>query len=370
MVSIRVDVAPSYTIHIEPGLLEQRLNLGGAANRQVCVVSDPSIFGIYGKTLQAALGAGVRFWSCQIPSGESSKTLDVVSRVYNALAEQRFERGDVLLALGGGVVGDVTGFVASTYLRGVPYVQVPTTLLAQVDSSVGGKTGVDHPAGKNLIGAFYQPSAVWIDPHVLRTLPLNQRRSGLAEVVKYGVIADAELFAYLEENVGVLGHDVVRDEDWPVWTHVIQRCCDIKAQIVKEDEKETTGRRAILNFGHTFGHAFENLYGYEHLLHGEAIAVGMRAAGRLTRAIGLWPQDSLERMESLFDQLGLPSQVKALDIAKILRVMQSDKKVQSGKVRLVLPTRIGEASLRGDVDPAQIRAALASVVGDAALVRS
>lgn len=370
MDKISVKTKPAYIIDLEAGLLQRPAKPLKLRPQRACIISDPSIFEMYSQSLSARLKAwGIKdIGSILIPAGESSKNLGEVSKVYDALAAGRYERNDLLVALGGGVIGDISGFVAATYLRGLPYIQVPTTLVAQVDSSIGGKTGVDHVRGKNLIGAFYQPYAVWIDPQVLRTLPLNQRRSGLAEVVKYGIIADSGFFELLEDHAEDLIHGVIRDSDWPLWTKLIKRCCQIKAKIVKEDEKEITGKRAMLNYGHTFGHAFETLYHYENILHGEAVAVGMRAAARLSKNMGWLSAKDLDRIENLLDRLGLPSEVKKLDVDQVLATMASDKKVSGGKLRLVLPKKIGNVVLTDEVPAAVLREAIASVVSAKVLV--
>ena len=360
---VAVRTKPTYTIHIEPALFDRTMLTPAIKPRQICIFSDPTVFGIYGSKLAAVLQSSYHcpVESHLIESGETNKNLVSVAYAYNHLADLRFERGDLMVALGGGVIGDLAGFVAATYLRGVPYVQVPTTLLAQVDSSVGGKTGVDHPLGKNLIGAFYQPRAVWIDPHVLRTLPLNQRRAGLAEVVKYGVIADQAFFEFLENQVAVLRRDVIRDEDWPVWNEVIARCCQIKADVVASDEKEITGHRAILNFGHTFGHAFETVTRYSSLLHGEAVAAGMRAAGRMACALGLWSAQEVDRVEQLLDALELKVALPPLEPSAVLDAMRSDKKVRAGKLHMVLPQAIGKVCVTSDFKKEDVLTAMRSL---------
>ncbi|MBI4716155.1 MAG: 3-dehydroquinate synthase, partial [Nitrospirae bacterium] len=283
--------------------------------------------------------AGRRPKVLTLPSGERYKTLRTVSRIYDFLVKERFERTSPLLALGGGVIGDMVGFAASTYLRGVPYIQVPTTLLAQVDSSVGGKTGVDHPLGKNLIGAFYQPRLVWIDVETLSTLPPREVRAGLAEVVKYGVIADPQLFEYLERHA----EDLLNLRPERV-IHVIARSCRIKAAVVGQDERES-GLRAILNFGHTFGHAIETLTGYRAFRHGEAVAVGMVCAARLAHRLGMCSPDVAARMETLLTRLGLPTRFPTIPFSPFYQTLQRDKKVVGETLRFVLPLRIGEVRM-------------------------
>ena len=272
-------------------------------------------------------------------AGEGTKNLRTVLSCYDWLARNRFERDSFLIALGGGVVGDVAGFVAATYLRGLPFVQVPTTLLAQVDSSVGGKVGVNLKAGKNLVGAFHQPRIVLADLSTLKTLPDREFRAGLAEVIKYGIIHDADLFARLERDVSRMLR-----RDRRVLMDVAARCCEIKAEVVRQDERES-GRRAILNFGHTIGHALEALGGYSRYLHGEAIAIGQAAAARISaRQLGL-PADQVRRVYRLLERAGLPVRVSltAGQCRRVLRLMRLDKKARGGELRFVLVKRIGEA---------------------------
>lgn len=308
------------------------------------------------RVLQSLTAAGWNCALCVIPAGESSKSLDVVSGVYDQLIEMKADRKTTVIAVGGGVVGDAAGFVASTYTRGVPFIQIPTTLLADVDSSVGGKVGVNHPRAKNMIGAFYQPFGVLIDTDALRTLPDREYRSGLAEVVKYGVILDAEFFTELEHNVTGLN-----ERDPAVLTRVIAQCCRLKADIVEKDEFERTGLRAALNYGHTFGHAFEALAGYGELLHGEAVAMGMLCASRLAVSRGLIGSDVTDRQHKLLSELKLPTSVPAgllQNPQEIVARMQLDKKTESGILRFVLPTRMGNVELIAGIPEADILAAL------------
>lgn len=300
--------------------------------------------------------AGWRVEICAIPAGETSKSLDVVSRIYDRLIDLHADRKTTVLAVGGGVVGDAAGFVAATYSRGVPFVQIPTTLLADVDSSVGGKVGVNHPRAKNMIGAFYQPYGVLIDTDALATLPDREYRSGLAEVVKYGVILDADFFAELEANVAGLN-----SRDPELLTRVIARCCRLKADIVEKDEFERTGLRAALNYGHTFAHAFEALSGYGELLHGEAVSIGMLCASRLAARRGLIGDEVTERQYKLLADLRLPTDVPQrllYDPREILARMQLDKKTESGILRFVLPTRVGNVELIANLPDADVIAAL------------
>ncbi len=335
----------SYDIAIAPGSLNglgervQSLALG----KKVLLVSNPEVFGHCGGRAIASLkSAGFEVAGCILPDGEQYKTLESVQKIYDTALENRLERSSTLIALGGGVIGDMTGFAAATWLRGINFVQVPTTLLAMVDASIGGKTGVNHPKGKNLIGAFYQPRLVFIDPDVLKTLPVREFRAGMAEVIKYGVIWDSELFAKLERCDRL---DEMKYLDAGLLQEILSRSCQSKADVVSTDEKES-GLRAILNYGHTIGHAVESLTGYTVVNHGEAVAIGMVAVSRLAVELGMWDKDSDARQLALIKKAGLPSQLPAgLDIEAILDSLQTDKKVKSGKVRFVLPERIGAATV-------------------------
>jgi len=262
-----------------------------------------------------------------------------LSKILDALVTQRLERQDVVLALGGGVVGDVAGFAASVYLRGVPFVQVPTTLVAQVDSSVGGKTGVNHPIGKNLIGAFYQPRVVVIDPQVLQTLPKREWVAGLAEVIKYGMIADQKFFEYLEQHV-----DGLREQAEDVIPTVIRRCCEIKAEVVSGDERES-GRRRILNYGHTVGHALETWGRYRTWIHGEAVGIGMVQEAAMAQFLGMCNKELVERQRDLIQDVGLPIAMPSMTFMDLWGAMQHDKKVVKGQINCVVPTTIGEVQV-------------------------
>ena len=288
-----------------------------------------------------------------VDPGESSKSLEVAAGLWNTLIEMGADRKSVVVAVGGGVVGDLAGFIAATFARGVPFIQVPTTLLAHVDSSVGGKVGINLPDAKNMVGAFWQPRGVLIDTATLATLPQREYRAGLAEVVKYGVILDADFFSYLEDHVEQLN---ARDDD--VLRHVIHRCCQLKADVVTADERDETGRRAVLNYGHTFGHALEALTGYEQLLHGEGVALGMRCAARLAHRLGRVDAGFTSRQDQLLDALGLTAPMPDLDHDAILEAMSRDKKVEHGRLRFVLPSRLGHVELVGEVAPDHVRAAL------------
>jgi 3-dehydroquinate synthase len=348
----------SYKIAIASQSLEQLgkwmtdLNL----DKKVLVVSNPIIFRLYGEQAIASLkSAGFEVNSCTLPAGERYKTLASVQKIYNAVLENRLERSSTLVALGGGVIGDMTGFAAATWLRGINFVQVPTTLLSMVDAAIGGKTGVNHPQGKNLIGAFHQPRLVLIDPQVLKTLPVREFRAGMAEVIKYGIIWDAQLFAQMEkmerlDQLRYLNEDLL---------HTILTCsCQAKADVVSKDEKEA-GLRAILNYGHTIGHAVESLTGYRLVNHGEAVAIGMIAAGQLAAELQLWQRVDAQRQDALIKKAGLPTQLPdGLDIEAILDALQTDKKVKAGKVRFVLPTQIGVATVTDQVPSDTIRQVL------------
>ena len=342
MRTVRVELAErSYDISIERGILKdlgpmmKALGLKGMA----AVVTNPKVGGLYGAVVVRSLEeAGFCPVVITVPDGEEYKSLNEAGKVFDALIGHRFERSSPIVALGGGVIGDLAGFVAATYLRGVPFVQVPTTLLSQVDSSVGGKTGVNHPKGKNLIGAFYQPRAVFIDPEVLKTLDERELRAGLAEVIKYGVIWDASFFSFLEDNADKLlkqGDEVIT---------AIERSCAIKAEVVGKDEKEE-GLRAILNFGHTFGHAIEALSGYGTFRHGEAVAIGMSMAAGLSAKMG-FASDCEVRINALLNKLGMPSAPPKIATDAFLEAMKLDKKVSGGRIRFVLAHSMGKVFLK------------------------
>lgn len=306
----------------------------------------------HARAVEAALwDAGFRTGFATVPSGEGSKSPAELSRLYDALYELAADRHTAVVAVGGGVVGDLAGFAAATYNRGLPLLMVPTSLLAMVDSSVGGKTGINHPRGKNLIGAFHQPAGVWIDTAHLDTLPDREFRSGLAEVVKYGAILDADFFPWLEQSTApVLGRDPT------ALIHVVKRSCRLKADVVEKDEYETTGLRAVLNYGHTFAHAFEAVGGYGAWLHGEAVAAGMCCASRLAERLGMIDPDVTRGQVRLLAAFGLPTAPRpgwATD--DLLAVMRRDKKAAGGKLRFVLPERLGSVKLVGDVPEALVR---------------
>lgn len=355
--NLRLTSASSQAV-IEWGSLCQlpaALQALGARGR-VFLITDSSVGALYAEAVRALLvEAGLKPSIFTIPAGEASKSFACFQACIDWLVEQHAERSELTLALGGGVVGDLVGFVASCYQRGVPLVQIPTTLLAQVDSAIGGKTGINHEHGKNLIGAYYQPQLIFTDPAVLLTLPERVYREGWAEIVKYGVILDAELFALLEERLPDLER---RDAD--LLTHVVARCIRLKMDIVQGDERDG-GLRNILNYGHTFGHALEATTTYGTWLHGEAVSIGMEVAGRLAVLRGLISQDDLLRQRKLSQAIGLPIACPGVDGTAILTAMQHDKKVQAGRTRWILPTRLGHAQIYNDVPVEHVRAAVAAV---------
>jgi 3-dehydroquinate synthase len=351
--TLEVDVGHSrYEIAIGPGLLSDRALLSRAIpGRSLLVVTDTTVAPLYLPRLRAALGDR-RVADCVLPDGESHKTLQTAALVFDSLVGNKMHRDATVLALGGGVVGDVAGFAAACYQRGVALVQLPTTLLSQVDSSVGGKTGVNHPGGKNLIGAFYQPIAVVADTDTLATLPLRELRAGLAEVIKYGCIWDAALFEWLEGNVGAI---LARQPE--ILAHIIARSCEIKAHVVAQDEREN-GLRAILNFGHTFGHAIEAATAYETFLHGEAVALGMLIAADFSERLGLIDATVPKRLRALLGAVGLPVRPPRIGADRALGLMQMDKKVLAGAVRLVVLEKLGRATIVADYAAATLNATL------------
>lgn len=360
MAEIRVNLPQdSYNISVAPGSLSQlgskmkQVNLG----TKVLVISNPEIFNYYGKIcIKSLQEAGFETFTHLIPAGEQHKTLQSIEKVYDLALANHLERSSTFVALGGGVIGDMTGFAAATWLRGVNFVQVPTSLLAIVDASVGGKTGVNHPQGKNLIGAFYQPKLVAIDPLVLKTLPAREFRAGMAEVIKYGVIWDRDLFdrlAHFSDRLDTL--ESLSDE---LLETIILRSCQAKADVVSKDEKEA-GLRAILNYGHTIGHAIESLTNYQQFVHGEAVAIGMVAAGKIATQMGLWTRNDNQRQDELIKKAGLPTEIPTeITVEAILESIKGDKKVKAGKVRFILPNTIGAVTISDRVTSEIIRAAL------------
>jgi 3-dehydroquinate synthase len=348
----------SYPIHIGTGLLDDAgLIVPHLAQKRVMVVTNTTVAPLYLSRLTATLeNAGVKVANVVLPDGEEYKNWETLNLIFDALLTERAERKTTLVALGGGVIGDMTGFAAACYQRGVPFVQIPTTLLSQVDSSVGGKTGINHPLGKNMIGAFYQPKAVLADTGTLKTLPARELSAGLAEVIKYGLIWDADFLAWLEANMARL-----RALDPAAISHAIYRSCEIKAQVVAQDEREG-GLRAILNLGHTFGHAIETGMGYGVWLHGEAVAAGMVMAAQTSARLGWISDADVERTRAVIRAAGLPDVAPDLGVAKYLEYMGHDKKVEGGKMRFVLLKKLGEAVITGEVPEAILRETLATCV--------
>ncbi len=345
----------SYSIYIGTGLLDKLGNLlrkivpaGKAA-----LISDTTVYNLYGSQVEESLKLShYDTYNYIIPPGDRSKSLAMAANIYDMLYEAKIERNHPLVALGGGVVGDLTGFVAATWLRGVPFVQVPTTLEAAIDASVGGKTAVNHPKGKNLIGVFYQPKAVLMDVGTFRTLSPRDVRAGLAESIKHAVIKDTAFFDYHEQHVRK-----ILALDGSVMESLVARNCRIKADVVSADEREG-GLRAILNFGHTIAHAIEIAGGLEQWRHGEAVALGMIGAGYIAVRRGIFPKEQFQRMESLIRQFELPCRYPNLHFNQLLELMKRDKKVKAGRIHFVLPTQIGHVEMYDDVTESQIEEAV------------
>ncbi len=313
------------------------------------VITDTNVQSLADVVTSSLQQAGVRTTLCLVPAGEPSKSISEASRLWDELLSQGTDRKSVVFAVGGGVIGDLAGFIAATFTRGLNFCQVPTTLLAQVDSSVGGKVGINLTGAKNMVGAFWQPQYVLIDTEVLQTLPDREYRSGLAEVVKYGVILDADFFAYLESNV-----ERLKERDADVLREVIARCCRLKADVVEADERETSGLRAVLNYGHTFAHAFEAVLGYGELLHGEAVSIGMICASRLAESLGRIEPSVTQRQQELLVGLQLPIQVPDSENELLIDAMKSDKKTEHGRLRFVLPDRLGHVELVSGVETSEV----------------
>ena len=347
----------SYAIHIARGILGDPASYQGLPQASCAlIVSNTTVAPLYAAQLQAALKPHFpKILLVTLPDGEVYKNWQTLQLIFDVLLENACDRKTVLFALGGGVVGDMTGFAAASYMRGVPFVQVPTTLLAQVDSSVGGKTAINHPLGKNMIGAFYQPLRVLCDLDVLKTLPPRELSAGLAEIIKYGPIADMEFFAWIETNL-----DALLAGDAAALAHAIRRSCEIKAWVVGQDERES-GLRAILNFGHTFGHAIESGLGYGEWLHGEGVGCGMVMAAHLSERLGLIDMALVERITRLSERAGLPVRGPVLDpvdnAGRYLELMQVDKKAEAGEIRFVLIDKPGSAVMRA-VPEAMVRSVI------------
>jgi 3-dehydroquinate synthase len=349
----------AYPIYVGTNLLARaELYVRHMPQLRAAIVTDSVVAQLYLRPLTAALtAAGVEVTSVVLPAGEQHKNWQSLNTIFDALLAARCERKTTLIALGGGVIGDLTGFAAATYLRGVPFIQVPTTLLALVDSSVGGKTAINHPQGKNMVGAFYQPQAVLADTSTLDTLPDRELSAGLAEVIKYGLIRDMPFFEWLETNMDAL---ISREPE--AMAFAIRRSCENKAAVVAADEREETGQRALLNLGHTFGHAIESGMGYGKWLHGEAVAAGMVAAARLSQILGLLRADDVGRVISALERTRLPVSMPDLGLERYLRLMGHDKKVEGGRLRFILLREIGQAFLTADVAPDALAAALQTSV--------
>lgn len=345
--------ARSYNILIASGLLKGlgKLLDNYSKPSKILVLTDRNVEKFYGPSVAESL-APYKPRVVAIEPGEVQKNLSTVESLYHTLLEHGMDRRSLIVALGGGVVGDIAGYVAATYMRGIPYVQVPTTLVAQVDSSIGGKTAVDLPEGKNLVGCFYQPRAVFIDPSALETLPAEEITEGMVEVIKYGVIRSPSLFRFLEEHLS----GVLRLEPWHA-ERVIASCCEIKAWVVGKDEREETGLRSILNYGHTLGHALEALGGYKGYRHGQAVAMGMLLATRVAIKMGLSRGDILERQRDLLLRVGASGDYKTEEARQAFDLLYKDKKVVGGRLRFVLPVKIGKVVLR-EVSPEVIKEVL------------
>jgi len=366
---IRVNLKDNgYNINVGSGILGE---LGSVLKKEngfekIVIITDPLVNELWGGMLRASLRAGgFSFDIIEIPRGEKYKNLSVAFKIYNKLLELEVHRDCCVIAFGGGVIGDLAGFVAATFMRGTYFVHVPTTLLAQVDSSIGGKTSVNHPKGKNLIGVFFQPILVHSDIDTLTTLPQKEITTGLAEVIKYGVIDDEDFFKFLEANSHHLNTKAFEDKDTlkaalKVWQTIVTESCKIKARIVEQDEKET-GIRMILNFGHTIGHAIETVTKYDVYNHGEAIAIGMVAASMIAREMGMIDDACVKRIKGLLEKLGLPTAVNGLKVLRVLNFLKVDKKIRESKIRFVLPKRIGKVEVRDDVPITTVRRVLKSI---------
>ncbi len=346
----------SYEIRMGSGLLQQTghwLIEGGFANK-VVIITNPIVKGLYGDTLEQSLTTkGFKVATLQVPDGEEYKSLETTSRLYQELTDLNAERSTPILALGGGVIGDLAGFVAATYLRGVPLIQIPTTLLAQVDSSIGGKVAVDHGRLKNRIGSFYQPQLVIADTSTLRTQPPNVLVDGLAEVIKSAVIRDKELFVYLEEHL-----DAIKSLDEKRLEEIVFRSANIKAEVVAQDEKDL-GLRSILNYGHTVGHAIETASNFA-VGHGKAVAIGMVVAAALSNKLGIFAEDELIRLHTVIQRADLPTKIPDLKIEDIIQAMSYDKKIEQGRIRFILPRTIGEVFITDEVSPSLLKQVLVS----------
>lgn len=336
----------SYPIYIGENILHEIgvYVKGLGVGPKVMVVTNPTVHSLYGQVVIDSLtDAGFEVFLGEVPDGEKYKSMDSAQHLYDIAFESNLDRSSAIIALGGGVIGDLAGFVASTYMRGIPFIQVPTTLLAQVDSSVGGKVAVNHPKGKNIIGAFYQPRMVFADIKTLSTLAEREFKAGMAEVIKYGVIWDSDFFDYLEKH-----YTDIRNLNSESVSHIVEKSCSIKAHVVEQDETEES-IRAILNYGHTFGHALEALTNYKNYVHGEAVAIGMVIAADVSLGLGKLDSADRDRIETLVSTYGLPVKYPEINIDDIIESMGHDKKVKAGKVRYILPDKIGRVSIVTDI---------------------
>ncbi|MGF7185836.1 3-dehydroquinate synthase [Desulfitispora alkaliphila] len=337
----------SYKVFFSQGLFEElpnqieKLNIGTKA----LIITNQTVMSLYGEEIHSSIGKSIPEYNVvYVPDGEEAKNLGTVHKLYDQCINFGLERNSTIIAFGGGVVGDVAGFIAATYMRGINFIQIPTTLLAQVDSSIGGKVGINHPKGKNLIGAFYQPSLVYVSVRALNSLPMREVRAGLAEIIKYGVIYSSDLFQKMEENT-----EKITSLDHKIMENLIYRSCDIKRKVVAQDEREV-GVRAILNFGHTIGHAIEAVSDYSLYRHGEAVALGMLVAGHYAKAAEYWDESNFKRLQNLMYKLELPYRLPKVSVETLVTAMYRDKKVKNGKLTMVLPRRIGEVFVIDNID--------------------
>jgi len=364
MPKIKVDLNErSYEIFVGTEILPDlgKLIATEEWGKEIFIITDPLVNDLYGDALRKGMKA-LNVRSIEIPRGERYKNLKVASKIYDQLAKQSAPRDSLIIAFGGGVIGDLAGFAAATYMRGINYIQVPTTLLAQVDAAIGGKTGVNHAKGKNLIGSFYQPKQVFIDIQTLTTLPARELRTGLAEVVKYGVMEDADFFKFLEANSHHLNTKAFEAPDTlraalKVWQIIVTESAKIKARVVEKDETES-GHRMVLNLGHTIGHAIETLTKYKEYNHGEAVAMGLVAAAKIASRMKMIGDEAVNRIKSLLEKLGLPTEIEGLAANKIYKTLMIDKKVRSGKLLFVLPEKIGKVVIKNNVSPKLIKQVL------------
>jgi len=362
METLKVDLGErSYPIYIGDGLLDRpELLLPGLEQKKAAVVTNTTVAELYLDSLTAVLDKqGVEVVQVVLPDGEKFKNWETLNSIFDTLLSHHCERKTALIAMGGGVIGDLAGFAAAVYMRGVPYIQIPTTLLAQVDSSIGGKTAINHPQGKNMIGAFYQPKLVLADTATLNTLPQREFSSGLAEVIKYGLIRDEAFFDWLDRNV-----EMLLKHDTAALVYAIRRSCENKVAVVAADERES-GVRALLNLGHTFGHAIETGEGYGTWLHGEAIAVGTLLAAQLSRRMGLISEAEVQRITSIYRRARLPISAPDFGAKRYLQLMSLDKKVERGRIRFILLRKIGEAFITADVPEEVLTATLSGAAANA-----